>query len=553
MTRGGLPRGRVTLLEGGPGAGKTIFALQSMVHAAGAGEASIFVAFEESPSNIRANIAGFSWAQDLAWEKLVSFIDAQPSPDIVQTGEFDLGGLLAIIGAKAAALGAKRITLDALDVMLSLLPNAAARRRELHRLYHWVQEQGFTAIITAKSASRELSASEPEEFGFIQFLVDCSIALRHDLVGGISQRSLRVMKYRGSAFLENAAPMVIGPDGIEVSFTPPERQEILPVTNERVSSGIPRLDAMLEGGYHRSASVLISGSPGTAKTTLSGAFAEAACARGEPTLIVSFDSLAEELVRNLQSVKIDLAPHLESGILRIHATRPMSGSGETHLLRIQSIARSHGARCLVVDPLSALSHDGNAAYSHSLTERVIDWAKSAGITIVCTSLIDSSGSDTERTPLNVSTIADTWIQLTYRTQAGERNRAMTIIKSRGTGHSNQVRELRLSHEGVTMEDVYLSEGEVLMGTLRWAREQADRDKAIEAVANADLEQVRLEAQAAEIEGRINLLQRDLVVKQAERAAVQRSVMLRETSTSETRLELGRRRRADTTDDEQENV
>lgn len=545
MTLGGVPTGRVTLVEGGPGAGKTVLALQSLAHGAMAGEPGIFVAFEESPRHILANLAGFDWAADARWQGRVAFLDAQPSPDLVQSGAFDLDGLLAVIGAQAAATGARRIVFDALDVALALLPDAAARRRELHRLYHWLPAHGLTTIITAKAARADTAAPDPEGLNFLQFLVDCSIVLRHDIIGGISQRSLRIAKYRGSAFSENAAPMVIGPGGVEVAFMAPARETFTPVSSERITTGVARLDAMLSGGYYRGASVLISGAPGTAKTTLSGAFAEAACRRGEPALFVSFDSLGQELVRNLRAVGIDLTPHCDAGLLRIHATRALSSSAETHMLRIQAMAQAQGTRCLVVDPLSALSQDGNAAYSHSIAERLIDWAKARGITILCTSLVDPASPETEGTPLQVSTIADTWLHLSYRSQAGERNRALTIIKSRGTGHSNQVRELLLSDHGVTLQDVYLADGEVLMGTLRWAREHAETQRAAEAAAQAERDRMRLEAEASEIESRIALLRRDLALKEAERAMLSGSIAARDAGTDRSRLELGRRRRADT--------
>ena len=232
---------------------------------------------------------------------------------------------------------------------------------------------------------------------------------------------------------------------------------------------------MLGGGYYRGASVLITGFSGTAKTTLSGAFAEAACRRGERTLFVSFDSDSTEVIRNLASVGIRLDRYVKNGCLRMISARTITGSAETYLVRIKTLAKEHGARCLVIDPVSTWSKSGNDLTAQSVAERLIDWSKADGITLVCTSLLDEMSSRTEGgSPLQISTLADTWIHLNYLVQAGERNRGLSIIKSRGTAHSNQVRELILSDAGVTLADTYTAGGEVLMGTMRWEKERAER-------------------------------------------------------------------------------
>jgi circadian clock protein KaiC len=367
ITRGGLSRGRTTLLEGGPGSGKSILALQSLVNGA---------------------------------------------------REFNEPGT-----AKASVDGENRRRLD-----------------------------------------------------FMQFMLDCAITLNHGVAQGVSQRNLRILKYRGSAFEEDESPFVIGESGLEVAGSRDLGRRQIPVSSERISSGVPRLDTMLGGGYYRGSSVLITGFPGTAKSTLAGAFAEAACEWGEPTLFVSFDSDASEIIRNLSSVNIRLQRFAKSGILLAEPARASTGSAEVHLMRIKNLAIAHKARCLVIDPISALSKGGNEEMVHGMAERLIDWAKTKGITLVCTSLVDASGSaQLEGTPMEISTIADTWIHLTYLVHAGERNRGLSIVKSRGTGHSNQVRELILSEGGVTLADAFVAGGEVMMGTLRWEKERAETD------------------------------------------------------------------------------
>ena len=549
MTGGGLPMGRQTLVVGGPGSGKTTFALQFLVHGArDAKSPGIFVAFEETAARIESNAEGFGWSlAALRRANKLAFLDAQPAPEVIQSGEFDLAGLLAALDALCAAMGAKRVVFDALDILLALLPDPIAKRREVDRLHQWLLARGLTGIITAKADSDETNSIGQQPFRFMLFMVDCAVILNHSLVMGVSQRNLRVQKYRGSSFDENESPFLIGANGFEVAVSRVSAPAGARVSSERVSSGVKRLDTMLGGGYYRGAIVLITGLPGTAKTTLSGAFTEAACRRGERTLFLCFDSHGAEVIRNLSSVGMHLGRFVKSGALRMISARSLSGSAEAYLMRIKALAVGHRARCLVIDPVSALSKAGNELTAVSVAERLTDWSKSNGITLVCTSLLDemSDKADTAA-PLQLSALADTWIHLNYLVQAGERNRGMSIIKSRGTAHSNQVRELILSEEGVTLADTYSAGGEVLMGTLRWEKESAERvAREVQEVA-AKLKNVRLDAEEAELEVRIKSLQVELVAKQVEKALLARTTESRERERSRGHSRIRELRGADVT-------
>ena len=547
ITGGGLPRGRTTLLVGGPGSGKTLFALQFLAHGAQhCNEPGIFVAFEETPTRIVANAESFGWKLTELRRKKLYFLDAQPGPDLIQSGNFDLGGMLAALEAQIEKMGARRIVFDAVDVVCALLPDPAAKRREIYRLHQWLMARELSGVMTLKAGGDESSASSQQFFGFMQFMVDCSVVLNQNVVLGVSQRNLRVQKYRGSGFDENESPLVIGKMGLEVAVARAGLGRAnVRVTNERVSSGVERLDTMLSGGYYRAASVLISGAPGTAKTTLSGAFAEAACRRGERTLFISFDSDGAEVIRNLTSVGLHLDRYVRNGCLRMVSARGISGSAETYLARIKSLVKEHSARCLVIDPVSTLSKPGNELTAHSVVERLIDWSKVDGITLLCTSLLDEMAGATERgSPLHISKLADTWIHLNHLVQAGERNRGLSIIKSRGTAHSNQVRELILSDTGVTLADTYTAGGEVLMGTLRWQKESADRVAHEVNEVAGKLKRVRLDAEEAELEVRLKSLQVELVAKQAEKALLARTTKGQEGELSRDRTRMGELRGAD---------
>ena len=517
VTGGGLPTGRTTLLEGGAGSGKTIMALQTLVNGARyEEEAGIFVAFEETADRITANASQFGWDLDGLQERNLFFLNAQPAADLIVAGEFDLSGLLAVLQAKVNEIGAKRIVFDAIDVILALLTTQTSVTREVYRLHEWLLEHELTAIITSKRTEAGTQVLGGPNLEILQFMVDCAIILKHDFLQGVSQRSLRVMKYRGTSFQENDSPYVIGSEGIEVagsSRTPGGGRAH--VTEERISTGVARLDTMLGGGFYRASTVLITGFPGTAKTTLSGAFLEAACKRGENSLFVSFDSDAAEITRNLASVNIRLDRFVENGLLTIKSAQTLSGSAEIHLMRIRKLAREHDVRCMVIDPVSALAKAGDVYTAYNVVERLIEWTKHSGITLVCSSLLLQADPNLEGTPLQISTIADTWIHLNYLVQAGERNRGLSIVKSRGTGHSNQVRELVLSADGVTLADAYTAGGEVLMGTLRWEKERGNQDAQTEFEARAMLKRLTLESEEALLESRLRAAQKELEAKRAE--------------------------------------
>lgn len=516
ITRGGLPEARTTLILGGPGAGKTVLALETLVNAARLHhEPGIFVAFEESSRQIIANAATFGWdLPSLEREKLF-FLDARVSPVIVQSGDFDITLMLAGLEAKAREMGAKRIVLDGLDVLLTLLDDPVRERQEVYRLHDWLQRSGLTAVITGKAIDADRHGAE--RYSFMQFMVDAVILLHHRMVNRVSLRGLRVAKYRGTGFDEGEFPMVISPSGIQVATFGPA---ILTheVSHERVSTGISRLDNMLDGGYYRGSSVLVSGAPGVAKTTLAAAFARAACLRGERALFVSFDEAADQLVRNLQSVNVDLAPFVASGLLEIQGVRSESRSAEEHLIDLQRRIREFEPGTLVLDPISALGKTGGEIAAVHSSLRLLDFARATGITTLSTSLM-SQAADVEATAMEISTIADTWIHLAYAIHGGERNRTLTVVKSRGMRHSNQVRELILSDEGITLADVFTAGGEVLVGTARWEFERAMRERAEQQRVEREQRRRIAERNVARIEAQIAALRAELEAQQSEAEAV----------------------------------
>ena len=542
LSHGGLPRNRTSLLRGGPGSGKTVFALQSLVNAARRRqEPGIFVAFEENTGQIIANAGSFDWGLPALARNKLFFLDAKLSPDVVKSGEFDLSGMLAMLKAKKEEIGAKWIVFDGIDVLLTLLQNPVAEMRELYRIRDWLADNEVNAaIITAKI---DVGGSEVANYGFLQFMVDCVIRFERRLDQGVALHRLQITKYRGSDFVAGEFPVSFGPSGMEVGA--PEPAEIKQLASgERVSAGFERLDTMLGGGLFRGSSTLITGVPGTSKTTLAGKFVEAACRRGERTLFVSFDEGADRIARNLTSVGIHLKTHVKSGLLRMYSGRTESIGAEDHLIRLKTLIREHQPRCMVIDPISAIAKAGSLAAARAVANRFIYLAKDEKITVLVTAINEGDEPDTEATDLQISTIADTWIHLSYLIRSGERNRALTIIKSRGTWHSNQVRELVLSNAGPELADVYTAGGEVLMGTLRWEKEDEERARTVQRRAEFDQKRGALELAEADTRARIKALQQDLERQRIELATYSKGNEARIVSSSDRERELRRIRSAD---------
>ena len=480
ITGGGVPRGRPTLVCGGAGCGKTMLAAEFIIRGATElGEPGVFMTFEESAAELTANVRSLGFDLDkLVRQKKIAldFVYIERS-EIEETGEYDLEGLFIRLGHAIDAIGAKRVVLDTIEALFAGLPNHGILRAELRRLFRWLKDRGVTAIITGERGENSLT-----RYGLEEYVADCVILLDHRIIDQISTRRLRVVKYRGTAHGTNEYPFLISAKGLSV----------LPITSmrldheafsERVSTGIPGLDAMLGGkGVYRGSSVLISGSPGTGKSTVAVSFLDAACRRGKRALLFGYEESASQVIRNLSSVGLDLAPCVESGKLVIQATRPTLQGLEQHLVEMHAMVRSFRPHIVAVDPISNLSISNVDVSLKATLMRLIDFLKKEGITGVFTSLTPDTQTATADTQIGISSLMDTWLLLGNIEANGERTRTMQVLKSRGMPHSNQVREFVLTRNGVELVDVYMPGDRVLTGAERVAH--ASRAKAGEKQAGS---------------------------------------------------------------------
>ena len=539
ITGGGLPELGLTAVTGGPGAGKTVFALQTIFNRLiQHGEPAIFVTFEEPEAQVMQHAASFTWGAGGLDLNKIQVLDARLPIDVIGTGDFDLFALIARLSMIVEETGTRNLVFDGIDALLSGLANETHERRELARLADWVREADLFGLLTVKSEG--LTARDRHRSDYIEYHSNCVVSLDVDLGPTSLLRSLRVVKYRGSGFSADPKPLVIGDSGIEVIAFQGMRLSY-PTYEDRLSSGIPRLDALLGGGYIHGSSILVSGAPGTSKTSLGASFLASACASGKRALLVSFDESASQIVAHMRSIGLDLETHVQSGALIIKSYPASNLSPAEHFLKLQALLIDHKPDCLMIDPLSALQRRENP-FSAMICEALFDLAKSRGITLISSSLLEGMTGDQELSVSHVSTLADTWLHVSYLAHEGERNRALTIIKSRGTSHSNQVRELTLSHSGLDLVDVYAAGGKVLMGTARAERESQDRRSAVVAAADQRRRRLALDRSVAEFEAVALKAAQDLDWKRRDVAAMEdheRSRLETEEETASERLRLRR--------------
>ncbi|HSK65728.1 MAG TPA: circadian clock protein KaiC, partial [Anaerolineales bacterium] len=445
ITGGGLPQGRPTLVAGAAGCGKTLFAMEFLVNGAVEyGEPGVFVAFEENAEELAQNVAslGFDLKKLIRQKKLIVDYVRIASSEIEEAGEYDLEGLFIRLGHAIDSIGAKRVVLDTIEVLFSSFPNEGILRAELHRLFRWLKDKGVSAIVTGERGEGSVT-----RFGLEEYVADCVILLDQRVSGQIATRRLRILKYRGSLHGTNEYPFLIGRNGISV----------LPITSlnleheasrERLSTGIPELDEMLGNkGFYRGSSVLLSGTAGSGKTSLAASIVNAACQRGERCLYFAFEESPSQILRNMSSIGLDLAPHVKEGLLRFHATRPSVYGLEMHLVTMHDLIREQRPDVVVLDPITDFAVVGSEAEVKSAITRMIDFFKLNGITALFTSIV-SEKEAVDESIVGVSSLIDAWISLRNIENDGERHRGLFILKSRGMPHSSQIRSLRLTDDGI---------------------------------------------------------------------------------------------------------
>jgi circadian clock protein KaiC len=458
--------------------------------------------------------------------------------EIEETGDYDLEGLFIRIGYAIDSIGAKRVVLDTIEALFSGLSNEAILRAEFRRLFRFLKTKGVTAIVTGEQGERTLT-----RYGLEEYVADCVIFLNHSISQQIATRRLRIIKYRGSVHGTNEYPFLIDEQGFSV----------IPITSlgldhpapsDRISTGIPRLDAMLGGkGYYRGSSILISGTAGTGKSSMAAHFVEAACRRGERCLYFAFEESQNQIIRNMRSIGIDLELWVQQERLRFQNSRSTLYGLEMHLVAMHKAIEAFNPAVVVIDPISNLIATANESEVKAMLSRLIDYLKMKQITLLCNDLT-AGGSSLERTAVSVSSLMDTWLLLQTIEASGERNRGLYILKSRGMDHSNQVREFLLSDQGIQLRDVYIGSGKVFTGAARLAQETQDQAAILERRQDIERKQNEIERKKAIVEAQIVALRAEFEAEQDELSRIIAEEKRREELLTQQSLELGKVRKAD---------
>lgn len=506
ITGGGLPRGRPTLVCGSAGCGKTLFGMEFLVRGArDAGDPGIFVSFEERVPELAANVASLGFDLDAMVRNRQLVLDhvRVERAEIEETGEYDLEALFIRIGYAADSIGAKRIVLDTIESLFAGLGNPAVLRAELRRLFAFLKERGLTAVITGERGDGQLT-----RHGLEEYVSDCVILLDHRVYEQISTRRLRVVKYRGSSHGTNEYPFLIDRSGIIVlPVTAASLQHA--VSDERVSTGVAGLDEMLGGrGFYRGSSILITGTAGTGKSSLAAHFADATCRRGERCAMFLFEESPSQVLRNMQSIGLDLGHWVRKRLLTLHAARPTLCGLELHLAQMHRIFDAEQPTTVIVDPVTNLLQAGRDIEVQMALLRLVDALKARRITGLFTSLVHGD-DDPEESGVGMSSMMDAWILLRDVEADGERNRILYLMKSRGMAHSNQVREFRLTDDGAQLVDAYLGPHGVLTGSARLAQEMREREEAAQREEDAAWAEQQLARKRTALRARIAELEAEL--------------------------------------------
>ncbi|MDB5104663.1 MAG: circadian clock protein KaiC [Fibrobacteres bacterium] len=542
ITLGGLPAGRPTLICGGAGCGKTLMAMEFLVRGAiQYGEPGVFLAFEENPVDLARYVSSLGYdleALERSKKVSVEYLKVDRANPAEVTGEFDLGGLFIRLQHAIDSIGAKRVAIDTLETIFGGFDNEALLRAELVRLFDWIKDRGITTVITAEKGDGPITRKGLEEY-----VSDCVIMLDHRTANQISTRRLRVLKYRGSVHGTNEYPFLIDENGISV----------LPISSasldhqayeERVSTGIPRLDNMFEGkGYYRGSTILVSGTAGSGKTSIANFFSAAACKRGERALYFAFEESPSQIKRNMRSLGLDLQPWIDNGALRILASRPTVHGLELHLVNIHKQVERFKPSIVVIDPMSSLTAMGDVMEVNSMLVRLIDFLKSQGITAMFVSLMGSPGS-MESTELGISSLIDTWIQVKDTEFNSERNRLLYVLKSRGIAHSNQIREFLITSHGIDLMDVYVGPSGVATGSSRLALEAREKSQNLQLEQEITGMRLDLERRRKVMEARLAALDAEFKSEEQELKRLIEQKVAHHRQTFEDRRDMARSRRAD---------
>ena len=461
ISQGGLPQGRTTIVTGTAGTGKTIFACQFLIEGIKRGQKGIFVTFEEPPQMIRKNVRGFGWnIEEAEAAGMWTFIDATPEyqSELIVSGDYDLGALLARIRYAVEQTGAVRVSMDSLSSIMSYIPDKRRVRADLFKSAMTLRELKLTTVLTSERTQEYGAISN---YGVEEFVADNVIILRNVLSQEKRRRTLEILKYRGTGHQRGEFPFTILPDQglIVIPFSTDGVQN---VSSARINTGNAELDALCSGGFFKNSIILVSGATGTGKTLLATEFLAGGIKEGERGLLIAFEENEDQLFRNAAGWGVDFEQMKSEGALNVVCRSPETGL-ESHFVRIRQAIEEFNPQRVAIDSISALENVSTIQGFREFLLALISLLKEREITSLLTSNTNTLTGAASATDSNISTYTDLIILLRYVEVYSEIRRGLTVLKMRGSGHNKEIHEFIINEQGMNLGQPFRNVSGILAG------------------------------------------------------------------------------------------
>ena len=451
---GGLTANRLYLIEGMPGSGKTTLAFQFLLEGARNGEPVLYVSLSETEEEIRAVAASHGWSLDG-----VTIRELMPSEEALAPGaqstmfhpsEIELGETTEKILADVDRIRPARVVFDSLSELRLIAGNALRYRRQILALKRFFSGRKCTVLLLddLTSESHDLQ---------VQSIAHGAILLQHVVPKyGLQRRQLSVTKFRGSDFRGGLHDYAIRFGGLEVYPRLVAAEHRHDSSRERLGAGIGGLDQLLGGGLERGTSTLISGAPGTGKSTIAALFAATAAERGEHASMFIFDESVSTLVSRMQGFGVDLRKHLASGRLEITPVDPAELSPGEFVHRIRTTVTKNRTSVVVIDSLNGyLSSMPDEGFLLVQLHELLAFLGHCGVASLLVGAQKGLIGDTAST-VDASYLADAIVLLRYYEAEGAVHQAISVVKKRGGEHERTIRQLRMEkgelHVGEPLRD-----------------------------------------------------------------------------------------------------